>query len=73
MLVDEEDKVDLSEVPLDKAYQGNKLEDESQDFDDDRDLLIVEEDIPVSGRLADSQQQKTRTTPYSQLFAKLRK
>ena len=59
--------------PVPQSSVDNQLEDESQDFDDDRDLLIVEEDIPVSGRLADSQQQKTRTTPYSQLFAKLRK
>lgn len=47
-----------------------------QDFDDDRDLLIVEEDIPVSSRMLDnsiSEHPAQKTASYSQLFAKLRK
>lgn len=32
LMTEEEDKIDLSEVPLDKAYQGNKLEEENTDF-----------------------------------------
>ena len=47
-----------------------------QDFDDDRDLLIVEEDIPISSRMLDnsiSEHPAQKTASYSQLFAKLRK
>lgn len=48
--------------------------DESAQFDDDRDLLIVEEELPVSRAVNDSQEQKvTKATPYTQLFSKLRK
>ncbi|MEZ6135309.1 MAG: AAA family ATPase [Pirellulaceae bacterium] len=48
----------------------------SLDYDDDRDLLVVEEDLPVSAKLAEGMQEAKpvmRTAPYSQLFAKLRK
>ncbi len=47
-----------------------------QDFDDDRDLLVVEEDIPISSRMLDSsisEHPAQKTASYSQLFAKLRK
>lgn len=46
----------------------------SQAADDDRDLLIIEEELPVASRSADdSQRPVTKIAPYSQLFAKLRK
>ncbi|MBX3422371.1 MAG: AAA family ATPase [Pirellulaceae bacterium] len=48
----------------------------SQAYDDDRDLLVVEEEIPSSTRLLSrptTAQPTTHTTPYSQLFTKLRK
>lgn len=47
----------------------------SLDFDDDRDMLVVEEDLPVSVKATDSVQKgsPTKTAPYTQLFAKLRK
>lgn len=41
---DEEEKVDLSDVPLDKAYQGNKLEDENTDF-------VVDNPITQAGHI----------------------
>lgn len=47
-----------------------------QDFDDDRDLLVVEEDIPISSRMLDNsitEHPAQKTASYSQLFAKLRK
>ncbi len=46
------------------------------DYDDDRDLLIIEEDLPVSSKLTDqvpAEKQTIKTSPYNQLFAKLRK
>lgn len=43
-------------------------------FDDDRDLLIVEEEITASQAIAEETEQKTtKTTPYRQLFSRLRK
>lgn len=47
-----------------------------QDFDDDRDLLIVEEEVPVSSRVLDNgiaEHPAQKTASYSQLFARLRK
>ncbi len=42
-------------------------------LDDDRDLLVIEEELPVSNRMTTEQPTKTaKTTNYSQLFAKLR-
>jgi type II secretory pathway predicted ATPase ExeA len=44
--------------------------------DDDRDLLIIEEEIPTGNRLLEanlSHETPKRLNPYSQLFAKLRK
>lgn len=46
------------------------------DYDDDRDLLIIEEDLPVSSKMTDqlaSQKAETKVSPYNQLFARLRK
>ena len=46
------------------------------DFDDDRDMLIIEEDLPVSAKMTDqipTDQPLTKISPYNQLFAKLRK
>lgn len=45
------------------------------EYDDDRDLLIIEEDVPVADRTTDPQveQTTTKTVGYSQLFAKLRR
>ncbi|MCA9159335.1 MAG: AAA family ATPase, partial [Planctomycetales bacterium] len=46
----------------------------SQTSDDDRDLLILEEELPQATNSADeSQTPITKIAPYSQLFAKLRK
>ncbi len=49
---------------------------ESLLYDDDRDLLVIEEDIAkvVPTAISDEVQARTRTAaPYAQLFAKLRK
>jgi len=46
------------------------------DYDDDRDLLIIEEDLPVSSKMTDqlaSEKNETKISPYNQLFARLRK
>jgi len=46
------------------------------DYDDDRDLLIIEEDLPVSSKMTDqlaSEKAATKVSPYNQLFARLRK
>lgn len=48
----------------------------AQDLDDDRDLLIIEEEVPVSSRMLDSgiaEHPAQKTASYSQLFARLRK
>ncbi len=48
--------------------------DESSPSDDDRDLLIVEEDLPASTKVVnETETPVTKIAPYSQLFAKLRK
>ena len=48
--------------------------DENSPFDDDRDLLIVEEDLPAPAKVVNEVQAPvTQLAPYSQLFAKLRK
>lgn len=44
LMAEEEEKVDLSDVPLDKAYQGNKLEDDNTDF-------VVENPVTKSGHV----------------------
>ncbi len=45
-----------------------------QAADDDRDLLVIEEELPHASNAADeSQRPITKIAPYSQLFAKLRK
>lgn len=42
--------------------------------DDDRDLLVIEEDLPLTSHAADEKHANvTKIAPYSQLFAKLRK
>ena len=46
------------------------------DYDDDRDLLIIEEHLPIANRLLDESATllpSRKPTPYAQLFAKLRK
>jgi type II secretory pathway predicted ATPase ExeA len=45
------------------------------EVDDDRDMLIVEEDVPVSSRSVENSGKgvPTKPTPYTQLFARLRK
>lgn len=43
-MTEEEDKIDLSDVPLDKAYQGNKLEDENTEF-------VVDNPIKLAGHI----------------------
>ncbi len=46
------------------------------DYDDDRDLLIIEEDLPVSSKMTDqlpTEKVETKVSPYNQLFARLRK
>ncbi len=44
------------------------------EYDDDRDMLVIEEELPVSSRMTDAASDKpvTKTAPYGQLFAKLR-
>ena len=42
--------------------------------DDDRDLLVIEEELPLATKTADEKDHSvTKIAPYSQLFAKLRK
>lgn len=48
--------------------------DEANPYDDDRDLLVIEDDIPAHQHQEESVTKTvTKTTPYTQLFAKLRK
>ncbi|QDV23973.1 ExeA family protein [Aureliella helgolandensis] len=49
---------------------------QTAEYDDDRDLLIIEEDVPVSAKATEqgaSDKGTKPTAPYSQLFARLRK
>ncbi|MFN3189240.1 MAG: ExeA family protein [Aureliella sp.] len=46
---------------------------DADEYDDDRDLLIVEEDIALPRQEAGDKQRVTKQASYSQLFAKLRK
>lgn len=57
--------------PLSESNQPTAL----QSVDDDRDLLIIEEEIPVSARISNlaTTDLPHKTTPYNQLFARLRK
>lgn len=46
------------------------------EYDDDRDMLVIEDDIPITNAASQPNQSGkpvTQTAPYSQLFAKLRK
>lgn len=55
-----------------QSDMANSQNDYSESYDDDRDLLIVEEEVTL--RSAESQAKtETKPTPYKQLFAKLRK
>ncbi len=55
------------------VFNGWTASDSAQ-YDDDRDLLVVEEDVPVSTKPTEASEQSiTQMAPYSQLFAKLRK
>lgn len=69
-----DDEVYLLHRPLaDDAAEG--VLSQATEFDDDRDLLVIEEDIPVTDRnsVVDEKQSTTQTVGYSQLFAKLRR
>ncbi|MCA9132192.1 MAG: AAA family ATPase [Planctomycetales bacterium] len=56
--------------------EENMFSDWSAAYNDDRDLLVVEEDLPLSAKVnppPEADQPATPIAPYSQLFAKLRK
>lgn len=64
------------EVPAIRYSQPERFALTASDCDDDRDLLIIEEDVPIGARLLEtnlSNEPPMRLSPYSQLFAKLRK
>ncbi len=62
---------ELSEKNVFNGWTGGE---EHAQFDDDRDLLVVDEDLPVAVKAAgESQPPVTKMAPYSQLFANLRK
>lgn len=73
-----EDEIYMMHRPLNAAQSeqpaANIFAVETQQFDDDRDLLIIEEEMTKNSTAsAASEQPVTKTKPYSQLFAKLRK
>lgn len=56
------------------VFNGWSGGEENAQFDDDRDLLLVEEDLPVAVKAAgEDRPPVTKMAPYSQLFANLRK
>lgn len=62
-------------IPI-NALASHSLEAGSPVVDDDRDILIIEEDVPAASRLLDQDlpsEPAQKTVPYAQLFAKLRK
>ncbi len=68
------DDVYMLHRPIESDVEGNIFT-QVAEYDDDRDLLVIEEDIPVVDRSSpktDDQPPK-QTVAYSQLFAKLRK
>ncbi len=61
---------ELSEESVFSGWSG----DTRNNFDDDRDLLVVEEDLPLTAQSTNERELPvTKIAPYSQLFAKLRK
>ncbi len=68
-----DDEMYVLHKPL--AGESETVLTEATDYDDDRDLLVIEEDIPVGERppTVDPSQPATQTMGYSQLFAKLRR
>lgn len=62
----------LETLAVDKSRGGEGLF--AASADDDRDLLVIEEELPLASKTADEKDQSvTKIAPYSQLFAKLRK
>jgi type II secretory pathway predicted ATPase ExeA len=63
--------------PLEPTFEsslGSVPNDSARDYDDDRSLLIIDEELPSQSRNAvESSEAITKIAPYSQLFAKLRK
>ncbi|MEO8270686.1 MAG: hypothetical protein ABI557_13265, partial [Aureliella sp.] len=54
--------------------ERNRADFFQQSSDDDRDLLVIEEELPLANSAPDeSQRPITKIAPYGQLFAKLRK
>jgi len=52
---------------------GTLQSDSSEAYDDDRALLVIEEEVPTHSQTSDeSERPVTKLAPYSQLFAKLR-
>lgn len=70
----QDDEVYLLHRPLaEESTEGVPAQ--ATQFDDDRDLLVIEEDITVTDRspVVDEKESTTKTVGYSQLFAKLRR
>jgi len=68
------DDVYLVHKPREESNQEGVIT-QAADFDDDRDLLVIEDDIPVvqpPAPPAKDETETTQTVSYSQLFAKLR-
>lgn len=69
------DEVYLLHKPRETA-DDQRIITQAADFDDDRDLLVIEDDIPVAQPPAapvKEDAETTQTVGYSQLFARLRK
>lgn len=61
---------DLSEESVFNGWSGSAAD----HYDDDRDLIVVEEELPLTAKSSnEAEQPVTKIAPYSQLFAKLRK
>ncbi len=61
------------EISEESVFNGWSADSQAK-YDDDRDLLVVEEELPLTAKSAnESEQPITKIAPYSQLFAKLRK
>lgn len=73
----DEDQIYMMHSPnsASEASRDEPLHSEATaNFDDDRDLLIIEEDITASQAITEETEPKiSKTTPYRQLFSKLRK
>ncbi len=71
------DEIYTMHRPRESSFEstlGTLQSDSAEAYDDDRALLVIEEDVPLQSR-ADEERERpaTKLAPYSQLFANMRK